>query len=163
MKQDKKYSFKSLPIRCNWWCGFSAEVEAFIKTYRIEQRHVCIIKPRVNRLAGGYERLYIHLPKLSAHDLTDDLVEALFANQAGHLDITLRHYLWTLRYGSYRQCDRSRLGLQKQLHLARYRFLNHPTHPDLILARYIELEALRRYPLCWELRKALQDTFQLLN
>lgn len=158
-----KNSFKSLPIRCNWWCSFSDDVESFIKQYKIPKRHTYIIKPKINLLAGGFEYLYRHLPGLSIKDLTSDLIDALLVNQAGHLDITLRHYFWTLKYGSQRQCDRSRAGLQNQLRLARYRFLNHPDHPDLVFARYIELEALRQHSISWELRQTLHKTFLLLT
>ena len=153
----------SMNVRCNWWCGFSGEVEAFIRQYKVARRHICAIKPHINRLAGGVERLYRHLPEMTSDDLTPQMVEALLINQAGHLDITLRHYFQMLKYGTYEQCDRSRTGLQSQLRLARYRFLNHPNHPDLHYARCIELEALRQHPVCWELRKALHETLMLLN
>ncbi len=154
---------KSCFMRCNWWYGFSDEVEAFIKRYKVTQSHICVIKPQINQLAGGFEYLYRHLPTLSIEDLTDELIEALLVNQACHLDITLRHYFKTLKYGSYRQCDRSRRGLESQLSLARYRFLNYVDHPELRFAHYIELEALRQHPVCWELRKTLRDTFLLLD
>lgn len=162
MSVDKQ-RVKSCPIRCNWWCGFSDEVEAFIRQYRVAQRHTWFIKPHINRLAGGFEYLYRHLPGLTVDDLNANLVEALLINQAGHLDVTLRHYFRTLRYGSCRQCDQSRAGLQGQLRLARYRFLNHPHQPDLCYGRYIELEALRQHPICWELRQTLHQTFRLLD
>ncbi|MEM9954490.1 MAG: hypothetical protein AAF846_22975 [Chloroflexota bacterium] len=155
--------FQSMPQHVCWWTGFSDEVEAFIRRYQLERCQICTIKPCINRLAGGFEYLYRNLPTLSVDDLNDELVEALLVNQAHHLDITLRHYFKTLKYGSYRQCDRSRRGLENQLSLARYRFLNYSSHPELKFARYIELEALRQHPVCWELRKTLHDTFLLLD
>ncbi|MEL6406904.1 MAG: hypothetical protein AAFV98_21600 [Chloroflexota bacterium] len=150
-------------MRCNWWAGFSDEVEAFIARHRLPRCHICDIKPQINRLAGGFERLYRHLPALSVDDLTDELVEALLVNQACHLDITLRHYFMTLRYGTYRACDRSRRGLQNQLGLARYRFLSSTRYPELAMAYKIEIEALRQHPVCWELRDTLHKTFTLLE
>jgi len=153
----------SCPVRCNWWCGFSGEVETFIRRYRMSQCSVCVIKPHINRLAGGVEYLYRHLPELSKDELTTDLVEALLVNQAGHLDITLRHYFRMLKYGSTAQCDRSRAGLKSQLRLARYRFLNHREHPELAFAYYIELEALRQHPICWELRQTFHQTLMRFN
>lgn len=154
--------FLSCPKHCNWWCGFSEQVEAFIKRYKLARRHTYVIKPHINQLAGGFEYLYRHLPSLTVDDLTDEMVTALLVNQAGHLDITLRHYFMVIKYGSYRQCERSRIGLQKQLRLARYRFLNHRQHPDLAFALMIELDALRQHPVCWELRKTLHETLLLL-
>jgi len=153
----------STRVRCNWWGGFSGEVEGFIRRYKLAQCHICTIKPHINRLAGGVERLYRHLPELTPDDLTPEMVEALLVNQAGHLDITLRHYFRMLKYGTYDQCDRSRRGLQSQLRLARYRFLNDPDHPELTFALTIELEALRQHPVCWELRKTLHETLTLLD
>lgn len=153
----------STRVRCNWWGGFSGEVEAFIHRYKVAQCHICVIKPHINRLAGGVERLYRHLPELTPDDLTPEMVEALLVNQAGHLDITLRHYFRMLKYGTYTQCDRSRRGLQSQLRLARYRFLNYPGHPELAFALYIELEALRQHSVCWELRQTLHETLMLLE
>ncbi|MEM6528856.1 MAG: hypothetical protein AAF653_11220, partial [Chloroflexota bacterium] len=135
---QKSARVMSCPVRSNWWCGFSGEVEAFIQRYRIPQARVYVIKPHINRLAGGLEYLYRHLPELTVEELTPDMVEALLVNQAGHLDITLRHYFRMLKYGSTAQCDRSRAGLRGQLELARYRFLNHHEHPDLAFAHYIE-------------------------
>ncbi|MEO0561491.1 MAG: hypothetical protein AAF125_05235 [Chloroflexota bacterium] len=153
----------STRVRCKWWCGFSGEVETFIRHHKLPQCHICVIKPHINRLAGGVERLYRHLPELTPDDLTPPMVEALLVNQAGHLDITLRHYFRMLRYGTEDQCDRSRAGLQRQLRLARYRFLNYPDHPELAFALYIELEALRQHPICWDLRQTLHKTLMLLD
>lgn len=154
---------QSVPSYYKWWYGFSDEVEGFIRQYKVEKCDICILKPYINRLAGGCEYLYRHLPILSVADLTTTLVEALLVNQACHLDITLRRYFKTLKYGSAIQCDRSRRGLQNQLKLGRYRFLNYAQHSDLAFAHYIELEALRQHPVCWELRKTLHDTFSLLD
>lgn len=153
----------STRVRCNWWGGFSGEVEAFIRRHKVAQCQICAIKPHINRLAGGVERLYQHLPELAPDDLTPEMVEALLVNQAGHLDITLRHYFRMLKYGTSAQCDRSRRGLQSQLRLARYRFLNYLEHPELAFALYIEREALRQHPVCWELRKTLHETLMLLE
>lgn len=159
----EKRPFKSLPTQCNWWYGFSHEVEAFIHSYKVGKSGICAIKPHINQLAGGIEYLYRHLPTLYVDDLTNELVEALLVNQACHLDITLRRYFKVIKYGSYRQCDRSRRGLENQLQLARYRFLNCSHLPELAYAHYIELEALRQHPICWELRKTLHETFSLLE
>ncbi|MEO1290257.1 MAG: hypothetical protein AAFV93_21100 [Chloroflexota bacterium] len=56
-----------------------------------------------------------------------------------------------------------RRGLENQLGLARYSFLDYSKHPELEFARHIELEALRQHPICWELRKTLYNTFALLD
>ncbi|MEM9955759.1 MAG: hypothetical protein AAF846_29435 [Chloroflexota bacterium] len=163
MTHIQTLKYQSTPMRCCWWTSFSDEVEAFIRRYQLSRCQICRIKPRINQLAGGFEYVYRNLPTLSVDDLNDDLVEALLINQAHHLDITLRHYFKTLKYGSTRQCDRSRRGLENQLGLARYRFLNYSEHSELQFAHYIELEALRQHPICWELRKTLYNTFALLD
>lgn len=154
----------STPARVR--CGrciyqFSNAVESFIQTYKLSRGTVDRINPYIHDLAGGFEAIYANQPKLSSADLTPQHIESLLANQAGHLDITLRNYLYLCRYGSTQACWRSLMGLRGQLRLARYRFLNHPTHPQLTHTREIELEALEHCISKYELHATLEKTLAL--
>lgn len=150
-------------IRCGRCYQFSDAVEAFIKTYKLGRGTLDRINPFIHDLAGGFEAIYADQPKLSSSDLTPQHIESLLANQAGHLDITLRNYLYLCKNGSTNACWRSLIGLRGQLRLARYRFLNHPTHSQLIHAREIELEALEHCISKYELHATLQKTLALYN
>lgn len=149
--------------RCGRCYGFSSAVEAFIRTYKLSRGTVDRINPFIHDLAGGFEAIYAHQPKLSATDLTPQHIQSLLTNQAGHLDITLRNYLYLCQWGTTDACRRSLIGLRGQLRLARYRFLNHPTHPELIYAREIELEALAHCIGKYELHITLQQTLALYS
>ncbi|MEM6530719.1 MAG: hypothetical protein AAF653_20645, partial [Chloroflexota bacterium] len=127
---------------------YPSHVEAFIRQYKLRQG----IQPWVNAPAGGHEPQFAHLPCLRAADLTPNHIHALLANQAGHLDITMRHFLGLMTDGYSAHCYASILGLEGQLRLARYRFLNHPTHALLCHAREIEQRVLS-HECCEHLRE----------
>jgi len=135
-------------------CRFSVEVENFIIEYKSKATRgsdeAKYYSELVHEMSGGVELGQMNEPRYYIHNLTDDHIDALLWNQAGHLDITVRG---NIESGNY-------INTRRQLALERYRFLADPTHPELIRGRQAELSALNHPDIPDDVRGELLDILQ---